>query len=218
MSRSHVAISITASLAALILLASTPAAAYERWGDGCPDCHNDFRDATSTKPGNVWPDDKHDVHRRDMMDDLCGTCHVQNGDDPLLDFSGGTGVLPGLGCMGCHGVDPDPGNPNDLWGAGLRAHHANAGVGPDDGGMECVDCHDSDPLPIPEDAVPAYYGGFGVNITHPCNQDGSENWTSDGLGLDNDGDGDYDGNDSDCPLFSDGFESGDTTAWSTTAP
>lgn len=199
-------------------LVTSPASSYERWGDGCPDCHQDFTNDFSTKPNNTWPDDKHEVHRRDMMNSLCGTCHVTNGDDPLLNFSGGTGLLPGLGCMGCHGIDPTPGTENNFWGAGLRLHHANANVGEDDSGFECIDCHDDDPLPVPEDVVPAYYGGTGINVFDPCNADGAENWTSDGLGLDNDGDGDYDGADADCPVFTDGFESGDTAAWSTTLP
>ena len=39
-----------------------------------------------------------------MMNSLCGTCHVDDGDNPLLDFSRGEPGLPGVGCMGCHGV------------------------------------------------------------------------------------------------------------------
>jgi hypothetical protein len=206
--------------AATLWFTSVPeVGAYIRWGDGCTDCHSSFKDATSTKPNNTWPDDKHDVHRRDMMTDLCGTCHVTNGDDPLLNSSRGEPGLPGVGCMGCHGVDPRPDvADNTWWGAGLRQHHANANVGPDDGGLVCADCHGGDPSPLGEDAVPVYYGGTDVNVFDPCNLDGSENWTSDGLGLDNDGDLAYDNADSDCPLFGDGFESGDTTNWSLVIP
>jgi len=204
------------------LLLASPSSAYERWANGCPDCHNDFTDSTSTKPGNTWPQSKHTVHNSQMMvrdsPSSCRACHVNTGDNPLLNFSEGYGALPPVGCMGCHGVDPTPGTPNNHWGAGLRLHHANANVGTDDGGMECVDCHEDDPLPLPEDVLPAYYGGANINVLDPCNPNGSENWTSDTLGLDNDGDLDYDGADSDCPLFTDGFESGDTSNWSTTAP
>ena len=193
--------------------------AYTRWGNGCTDCHSRFKDAASTKPGNAWLDDKHDVHRRQMMNSLCGTCHITNGDDPLLNSSRGEPGLPGVSCMGCHGVDPDPGTPNNSWwGSGLRLHHANANVGTDNGGMLCVDCHDDDPAPLGENAVPIYYGGTDVNVFDPCNLDASENWTTDGLGLDNDGDLAYDGDDSDCPFFADGFESGDLSGWSLTVP
>ena len=210
-------------LAAILWLGSaSDVGAYARWDNGCTDCHSSFLDPASTKPNNTWPGSKHNIHRRDMMTDLCGTCHVDNGDNPLLDFSRGEPGLPGVGCMGCHGVDPDPGTTNNKeWGSGLRQHHASANVGTDDGGDLCVDCH-TDTLARPgENAVPVYYGGTDVNIFDPCNADGFENWTSDGLGLDNDGDLDYDGADSDCgeaAFFEDDFESGDTSAWDATVP
>jgi hypothetical protein len=110
--------------------------------------------------------------------------------------------------MGCHE------------GVGLRLHHANADVGTDNNMEVCADCH-SDSAPPGEDTVPAYYGGTNVNVFDPCNADDAENWTPDGLGLDNDGDLDYDAADSDCGeagFFEDGFESGDTTAWDATVP
>jgi hypothetical protein len=178
-------------------------------------------DEISTKPGNVWPDDKHNVHRSQMMtrinNESCEACHVQVGDDPLLNSSAGYDQLPGLGCMGCHGIDP--GTAEDHWGAGLRLHHTNANVGPDNGGLECANCHGDDPLPMPEDVLPAYYGGANINVLDPCNPNGTENWTSDTLGLDNDGDGVYDVADADCSsIFADGFESSDTSNWSATAP
>ena len=196
-------------LAAILWLGSaTDTHAYTTWTSGCTDCHSDFRDATSTKPGNFWPRDKHEVHRRDMMTNLCGTCHVTNGDDPQLDFSRGEPGLDGISCMGCHE------------GVGLRLHHANANVGTDNNMEVCADCH-SDSAPPGEDTVPAYSGGTNVNVFDPCNADDSENWTTDGLGLDNDGDLDYDAADSDCGeagFFEDGFESGDTSAWDATVP
>ncbi len=73
----------------------------DRWGNGCTDCHWSFKDSTSTKPNNTWLDDKHDVHRRQMMTNLCGTCHVVNGDDPLLNESRGE---PGLAGVELHGL------------------------------------------------------------------------------------------------------------------
>lgn len=206
MKNRHLWVPCIVLLAATLWLGSaTEVQAYSRWGNGCTDCHSNFRDSTSTKPGNIWPDDKHDVHRRQMMNDLCGTCHVTNGDNPLLDSSAGEPGLPGISCMGCHE------------GVGLRLHHANANVGTDNNNEVCADCH-TDSAPPGEDTLPAYYGGTDVNVFDPCNEDGSENWTSDGLGLDNDGDLDYDAADTDCSSFSDGFESGDTSGWDATVP
>ena len=209
-----------AFLAVLLWIGSAQnVSAYLTWKSGCTDCHSSFKDAGSTKLNNTWLDDKHDVHRRQMMTNLCGTCHVVNGDDPLLNESRGEPGLAGVSCMGCHGVDPRPDvADNTWWGSGLRLHHANENVGTDDGGMLCADCHDDDPAPLGENAVPIYYGGTNVNVFDPCNLDGSENWTTDGLGLDNDGDLAYDNLDSDCPFFGDGFESGDLSAWSLTVP
>jgi hypothetical protein len=225
MKSSHSSFMAIVVLTAALFFGSPPEVrAYEKWGDGCTDCHSNFLDPNSTKPGNTWPGSKHNIHRRSMMTDSidwCGTCHVDDGDDPVLDSSRGESGLPGVGCMGCHGVDPDPSTANNKWwGSGLRLHHANSNVGTDNGGDLCVDCHTDDPAPLGESAVPAYYGGNNINVFDPCNADGSENWTSDGLGLDNDGDLDYDDADSDCLAgpFQDGFESGDTSAWDATVP
>jgi len=226
MQRRNLVLSGLVFLATSVWLATPEdAGAYNSWTSGCTDCHGSFRDSTSTKPNNTWPDDKHDVHRRQMMTNLCGTCHIVNGDNPLLNDSRGEPGLEGVSCMGCHGVDPDPSTPdNSWWGSGLRLHHANANVGTDNSGHLCADagCHDDDPAPLGEDAVPIYYGGTNVNVLDPCNGDGSENWTPDGLGLDNDGDLAYDDTDSDCStlaaIFTDGFESGDLSAWSLVVP
>ena len=145
-------------LAATLWLGSaTEVQAYTRWDNGCTDCHSRFKDNASMKPGNTWPDDKHDVHRKQMMNDLCGTCHFTDGDNPLLNSSRGEPGLPGVSCMGCHGVNPDPDGPaNTWWGAGLRLHHANENVGTDNSGKLCADagCHSDDPSPLGEDAVP----------------------------------------------------------------
>jgi len=215
---------LVVSLGCFIWLVTTPAGfAYQRYDPGCKDCHGSFESNTSLKPGNTWPDRKHDVHREQMMTDgLCDTCHKStDGRNPFLNESDGETGLPGVGCMGCHGRDPRPDIPNNSWwGTGLRLHHANAGVPADDDGFTCVTCHADDPLPFPEDQPPIYYGVAGINISGPCNTDDSENWTSDGLGLDNDGDLDYDTADSDCAtaIFQDGFESGDTQMWAASNP
>jgi hypothetical protein len=216
-SRSSLLITTAAAVALAAGALAPGARAYDYWSAGCRDCHTSFTDTVSVYPGNTWPDDKHNTHRNVMMNGLCGACHVVNGDDPAMYTSRGETGLPGQGCRGCHGVDPTPGTANFNWGAGLRLHHANAGVGPDNGGLFCVDCH-SDPLPPPERTLPLYYGKTGVNVLSSCNADGSENWTSDGVGLDNDGDLLRDAADPDCPLFADGFESGNTTRWSTVVP
>jgi len=202
-----------ATIAAVWFVSAPPVTAYVTWTAGCTDCHSSFLDSTSIKPGNVWPASKHNVHRNQMLDSpRCGACHTVDGDDPVLNFSRGETGLPGKGCVGCHGVDPDPGNPNAWWGSGLRLHHANSGI------AVCATCHTDDPAPMPEHIQPLYYGVAGVNVHRSCNDDGSENWTSDGLGLDNDGDLAYDGTDANCPLFADGFESGDTARWSSAIP
>ncbi len=196
----------------------TRARAYDFWNAGCRDCHSSFTDSASVFPGNTWPANKHDVHRDTMLNGLCGACHVEDGDDPAMNFSRGETGMPGKGCVGCHGVDPTPGTPNNRWGAGLRLHHANANVGPDNGGQVCADCHTSDPAPRPERTRPLYYGLVGVFVQDSCNADGTENWTSDLLGLDNDGDLLRDAADLDCPRFADGFESGDFIRWSNVVP
>jgi hypothetical protein len=220
-SRHSLFMAIVVLTASLFFGSVSDVRAYNRWDNGCTDCHSNFLDPNSTKPGNTWPSSKHNIHRSSMMNSLCGTCHVDDGDNPLLDSSRGEPGLPGVGCMGCHGVDPDPTTPgNKWWGAGLRLHHANSNVGLDNSNLACIDCHTDDPAPLGENAIPVYYGGTDVNIFDPCNADGSENWTSDGLGLDNDGDLDYDAADSDCEaaFFEDGFESGDTSGWDATVP
>lgn|GEM_PF-1681457 len=173
------------SLVACLLAALAPwCTAYERYSDGCDSCHGGFMSTTSTKPGNTWPDKKHDVHRHQMLNDECLACHVSVGDNPQMNRSGGTASLPADGCLGCHGQPTAGGG---VSGAGLRRFHANKGVA-----VDCADCHTSDPVPPAESVAPPYYGKTGVNITAPCNGDGSEDWTGDGLGLDNDGNLVYD--------------------------
>jgi len=131
----------------------------------------------------------------------CRRCHTSTGDVPRL---GSSGIVGGLGCIGCHGqVLPTGGSS----GAGLRLHHLMANVPADPAGRRCnaAGCHASDPLPPPENTMPAYYGATDVVQTNPCNTDGLEDFWSlttgapDGKGLDNDGDLLYDNlTDTDC--------------------
>ena len=187
-------LTLTIGLALMILttIASKDLVAFQRYNDGCQSCHSAFTDNFSTKPNNTWPDSKHNVHRFDMLDGVCDACHL-NGDNhnPFLNMSNGTNDLLPVGCVGCHGRYY--GSSMADMGVGLREHHFNSGV------TTCVSCHSDDPTPLSEMAMPEYYGKPTVNITFPCNFDGSENWTPDGLGLDNDGDLNYDGDDGGCP-------------------
>ena len=180
---------ILGSIIALVVLSMwVPGTeAYERYNDGCQNCHGSFTGSTSPK-GSVFPsDDKHTMHRNSSyMNTECDLCHTSgDGRDPFIGSSDGTGNNPGLGCTGCHA---------DF---GLRAHHGNADV------TSCAGCHPDDSVPPPENTIPAYYGTADTNVDMPCNPDPqadiNENWTiGDSEGIDNDGDGLYDANDPDC--------------------
>ncbi|MBI4168496.1 MAG: hypothetical protein HY510_01010 [Acidobacteria bacterium] len=69
----------------------------------------------------------HGVHE-EKATGTCRLCHTSTGDVPRLVSSG---VVGGLGCIGCHGQPLDTG---ETKGAGLRLHHARAGVPPDSSG------------------------------------------------------------------------------------
>jgi cytochrome c553 len=252
-----------------IVIFGTTAEGYERYSDNdnatfCRECHGDFRSNNYISPvdGQNWGN-LHNIHRYTMLSGDCDTCHIGSSRLPVnLNSSDGGIGLAAKGCVGCHGVDPAPAVPNNnWWGAGLRAHHAAANVGPDSNGDTCASCHTTDPPPPPEDAMPAYY--FVPDTNHPekpdepCNPAPrlSENFAGAIFGLDNDGDLFRDGDDPDCAgptptptatptntptstptatpshtptptqtptipppptdlIFSDGFESGGTTAWS----
>ena len=130
------------------------------------------------------------LHRAhtNLATSTCQLCHTQTGDIPRLSVSGEPG---GVGCIGCHG-QPLVGGTSS--GAGLRLHHTNVNVPPDQEGFTCISCHSSDPIPAPENVVPVYYGRTDVLQNDPCNSDGREDFWSrntgqpDGRGLDNDGD------------------------------
>lgn len=182
----------TMVLTITVVLASVwPAAAYDAYrmsGEAdCWECHTTFRNEGAL----------HELHvGAGQMTDTCRLCHTQNEDIPRIWTSGTTG---GQGCRGCHGRDDGS---QFGWGAGIRKHHANAGVAADSNGEFCVDCHTTDaPIPLGEDTLPVYYTRTDVNITDPCETStgaGGEDYNGDGKGLDNDGDLDYDANDSNC--------------------
>lgn len=262
----------------LALIGAPAAEAYDRWSidddaTNCGYCHGDFRNSNYVSPvdGQNWGN-LHNIHRENMLSDDCAACHYGAGSNEfpvLLNVSGGGDGLDPISCMGCHGVDPqDPMHPNG-WGAGIRAHHLNAGVGPDNNGKTCASagCHPSDPVPQPEDTLPAYYLNPGSNHpnmpTDSCNPASAgypESFAGANIGIDNDGDMIYDEADPDCAgptptptptstptpvpptptptatstpppptptftatftptppadlIFSDGFETGDTSMWS----
>jgi hypothetical protein len=124
----------------------------------------------------------------------CNLCHSNDdGNNPFIGISNGTGINPGVGCTGCHGRDY--GGAIGSSGVGLRAHHINNDV------LFCADCHGSDPAPLPENVKPIYFGTADTNADDPCNAGPAnlENWSLfDTEGLDNDGDKIYDDADPDC--------------------
>jgi hypothetical protein len=192
---------------------------YEFWsnasGEDCFQCHGDFRanNYVSLSDGTTWGR-LHDIHRRDMVNSDCDTCHPPSG--PLIiNFSaGGIGFVEAIGCVGCHGRLEDRGTaPDDCVdslstgpcgdGAGLRQHHYNAGA------TICATCHlDANPLnytPVGEHVLPSYYhtptppdADHPEKPTDPCNGAGEEQFAGAAIGLDNDGDLVYDTADVDC--------------------
>ena len=173
----------------------------------CRFCHGDFRSSNYISPvdGQNWGN-LHNIHRSTMLAGDCDVCHIGNDRLPVyLDRSDGGDGFEAVGCMGCHGVDPAPSVPNNnWWGAGLRAHHANANVGPDNNGDTCVSCHTNDPPPPPENTQPSYY--FTPDTAHPSKPDNPcnpapgypENYAGAVIAIDNDGDLLYDQDDPDC--------------------
>ena len=172
---------LACAVASLLMLSASSSFAFERYQDGCTDCHGDFTDSTSTK-GSTFPlGDKHEMHNgTSYMNTECNLCHT-SGDqkNPYIKSSNGTGNNSGLGCNGCHEA------------YGLRAHHAINGV------ADCVDCHDTDGTPPAENVNPPYYGTADTKVNNACNDvlasNTNENWTiGDFIGTDNDGDNLYD--------------------------
>lgn len=171
---------LAGATASLFVLSAISGFAFERYNDGCNDCHGGFGDDTSPK-GTLFSNtanknNKHDMHESVMGTD-CDLCHSSGPRaDPFTGTSAGKGTTPGLGCAGCH---------MEL---GLRAHHVANGI----------ECHGNEgPPPDEGDEMPVYYGSAYTLADNPCNDvlasNTNENWTvGDFLGLDNDGDNLYD--------------------------
>jgi len=209
-----VAAAVVVAQLACILWASS-AHAYPTWSDGCVNCHGDFNSGTyiSQRDGTSWGASLMSGHVGFMGSGTCNVCHQPTTGLPrfpvYIGISAGISGYSPISCLGCHGRADDASgscvngdtatiNPaNCGMGAGLRAHHAVAGVG------GCADCH-TDVTPVGENAFPTYY--FTPDTAHPnkpvnpCNAAASPgNENKFGLaGLDNDGDGLYDQNDPDC--------------------
>ena len=190
------------STVGLFLISAAVAGAYDRYSfndnaTNCRACHGNFRsdNYVSLVDGINWGN-LHNIHRSTMLSGDCDVCHIGADEFPVMiaESNGGDGFEP-ISCMGCHGADPTPGGPpdNDL-GAGLRLHHANAGVG------ICAGCHQNDPPPPPESTLPSYYfipdSSHPNKPTDPCDS-ASENYAGAASGIDNDGDLLYDGDDTD---------------------
>ncbi len=186
---------VAASGVAAVLLCAGRAVAYERYNDGCQNCHGAFTSSVSPK-GTVFPsNNKHTMHRSaSYMATNCSLCHrTGDNNNPYIGLSNGTVNNAGVGCSGCHGQNY--GGAIGVSGAGLRAHHAANSV------AVCGTCHTNDPAPLPEYVKPPYYGTLDTKAADPCNTAPArlENWSvGDTLGLDNDGDNLYDGADPDC--------------------
>jgi len=220
--------STVALAAALVLVAASAAMSMPRYNDGCQDCHGPFTSGLSPK-GTIFPQgSNHEMHRgQGNMNTDCTLCHSSgDGRNPYINYSDGTPNNPGVGCLGCHGRDY--GGMIGNTGAGLRAHHAANDV------LICSYCHTEDPLPLPENIAPIYYGTPDTNVGSPCNAspEYQESWSlDDEFGLDNDGDDLYDGNDPDCAIASCAWDCGDNdgivgivdflallAAWGSTGP
>ena len=211
------------AMIAILMTGASTAWAYgsystslDRNSGNCASCHGNFRTSPyiSLSDGSNWGDDLHDVHRFDMLDGDCSTCHAASGRYPvsLESSEGGSGLAP-ISCVGCHGRDEDNGNATTTGssqrGAGLRQHHI--------GEATCSGCHDDQTgyTTVDENVLPNYYANPGTG--HPaipsnsCNPAATafvENFAGTTLGLDNDGDSpasvgssNYDMADPDCAGF-----------------
>ena len=176
----------------LALMMALPAMAWERYRDGCQDCHDFFTNPYVSPSGETFPGRLHRIHADESyMDTTCDLCHRSGEyDNPWLGWSEGTQNSPGIGCVGCHGQLS--GDLARAYGLILRHEMFDEGV--------CTECHQNIPEPPTEDTPPAYYGTPDTAVAEPCNDDGglTEDWSGDGWGLDNDGDGLIDREDEDC--------------------
>ena len=95
------------SMIALAMLSmwAPEAEAYNRYGDGCNNCHGGFRSGSyvsnTAQDGVAWGNNVslHDGHVT-IANGNCQACHVQTGDEPLL---GGPSGDSFDSCVGCHG-------------------------------------------------------------------------------------------------------------------
>ncbi len=188
-------VSCLLALGWFVLLAESPAQAWYRYNYGCQTCHP-FSTTPYTPPGGgaAWPASLHEVHSgAAYMNADCDLCHrPEDEGNPWLTWSVGAGGAPPVGCMGCHGRIVTGNLPST---SGLLNFHAGVGGG-------CTTCHDAFTYPpaAPESMPPPYYGLGVSNVDDSCNGDASstEDWSGDGVGLDNDGDGLADLADPDC--------------------
>jgi len=198
----QIALALTLAVSASLLQPVARPVAHEKYNDGlgkgCVECHGAFRHELAggaTMPyespkGDVWAEDLHNTHRKPYnMGTDCNLCHFSGPSVWTYKSAGELGEM-GFSCSGCHGhLEGD--TPK---GYGLRAHHLQAGED------SCLECHDDDGEPVPEDVLPPYYGVVKTKAAASCNNDEAttEDWSGNGIGLDNDGDGLYDMLDSDC--------------------
>jgi hypothetical protein len=210
---------LTASVAVVLLHIFTSAVWAFPTYDGCEDCHGGFLDNpyTSLQDGTNWGTSLMDGHVRFVAFE-CDACHKDGSKiEVFLNLS--IDDTLSKSCVGCHGRQEDV---NDSCfgggggvevecggGAGLRQmHELNLGPG------TCSSCHSGDPVPVGEQIAPFYYGQDGVVMQDSCDGDGSESQFG-ATGLDNDGDGQRDGDDSDCQsdggLFT--INAGHSGAW-----
>ena len=198
-------------LALLVFISWIPiAGAYNTYSaDGstgnCASCHGGFTTGPYISPadGQSWGSDLHGIHRFNMLNGDCSTCHSSGGRSPVFLSSsvGGTGLDP-ISCAGCHGrAEPDAGGA--VRSSGLRQHHFNSGV------TVCNACHsdDTDPAVFTtagENMLPPYYftpdAAHPNKPTNPCSPNGEEDFAGGPTGLDNDGDTLYDQADPDCAV------------------
>jgi hypothetical protein len=216
--RRHHSLTTTAAIiTALVACAlwARQAQAYPTWsdgaGNGCIACHGDFNSGTyvSNSDGTSWGTNLMQGHINFMGGSACNICHQPSARFPVyIGLSIGITNYPPIACLGCHGRSEDAtgncveGNTTTIdpancgMGAGLRRHHANAGV------TECADCH-TDAVPVGENVQPPYYFSDSNRPNKPldpCNlapSPGNENKFG-STGLDNDGDLAYDQADPDC--------------------
>ena len=168
-------------------LFATDSHAYQRYNDGCQNCHGAFTSGSSPKGTVFGGGSKHEMHRSSsFMNTDCNLCHT-SGDNrnPYTGSSDGLTGITGRGCTGCHNA------------AGLRNHHRTTGA-------SSCSCHGSSAEAAPvESTQPPYYGTTATKANNACNPVATanlnENWSvGDFLGLDNDGDDLYDSSDPNC--------------------